>query len=160
MNEKFKCGGYIYKWGSKVGCTEYTIPEEVFKKGAPEDRSYPVTDGNFLVDDMLGVLGTAKVKFDEKGAWADIVIVSEPAKDALMHQSEGMLTVEEKPLKLGFMINRVKKDEQQKTIVKGSLRAIDISEVGIHDIEYVGFYGKENDDAGSVQNLPEPEHAL
>lgn len=147
MSEKVKCGGYIYKWGSKVGCTDYTIPEEVFKKGAPEDRSYPVTDGNFLVDDPFSVLGTAKVKFDEKGVWADIAITSEPAKDALMHQSEGELTIEEKPLKLGFMINRAKKDEQQKTIVKGNLRAIDISEVGMHDIEYVSFYGKENDDA-------------
>lgn len=160
MSEKFKCGGYIYKWGSKVGCTDYTIPEEVFKKGAPEERVYPVTDGNFLVDDPFSVLGTAKVKFDEKGAWADIVIISEPAKDAIMHQSEGKLTIEEKPLKLGFMINRVKKDEQQKTIVRGDLRAIDISEVGIHDIEYVSFYRKENGDAGSVQNLPESEPAL
>lgn len=116
--------------------------------------------GNLLVDDPFSVLGTAKVKFDEKGVWADIAITSEPAKDALMHQSEGELTIEEKPLKLGFMINRVKKDERQKTIVKGDLRAIDISEVGMHDIEYVSFYGKENDDAGSVQNLPESKPAL
>lgn len=147
IREKCKCGGYIYKWGSKVGCTDYTIPEEVFKKGAPEERVYPVTDGNFLVDDPFSVLGTAKVKFDEKGAWADIAITSEPAKAALMRQSEGMLTIEEKPLKLGFMIDRAEKDEQQKTIVEGHLRAIDISEVGMNDIEYVSFYGKENNHA-------------
>lgn len=144
MSEKVKCGGYIYKWGEKVGCTDYPIPEEVFKKGAPEERVYPVTDGSFLVDDPFSVLGTAKVKYDEKGVLADIVIVSEPAKDALIHQSEGMLTIEEKPLKLGFMINRVKKDERQKTIVEGCLRAIDISDIGIYNIEYVGHNGKED----------------
>lgn len=150
MSEKVKCSGYIYKWGTKVGCTDYTIPEEVFKKGAPEERVYPVTDGRFLVDDPFSVLGTAKVKYDEKGVRADIVIVSEPAKDALIHQSEGMLTIEEKPLKLGFMINRVKKDERQKTITEGCLRAIDISDIGIHDIEYVSTNGKEKEDGSAT----------
>lgn len=24
MSEKVMCGGYIYKWVTKVGCTEYT----------------------------------------------------------------------------------------------------------------------------------------
>lgn len=131
-----KVQGYIYKWGSKVGCTDYTIPEEVFKKGAPEENSYPVTDGNFFIEDPFSVLGRAKVRFDDEGVWADITIVSEPCKEVLKSD-------EKETLKLGFMFGTVKKNEKEKTIVTGKLRAIDISEVGMHPIEYVSFYGEE-----------------
>lgn len=146
MSEKVKCGGYIYKWGSKVGCTDYTIPEEVFKKGAPEERVYPVTDGNFLIDDPFSVLGTAKVRFDDEGAWADITIVSEPCKEALKSD-------EKESLKLGFMFGTVQKNENEKTIVTGKLRAIDISEVGMHSIEHVSFYGEEDSDDAATENV-------
>lgn len=148
MREKVMCGGYIYKWGANVGCTDYTIPEEVFKKGAPEERVYPVTDGNFHVDDPFSVLGTAKVKYDEKGVWADISVTSEIAKEAL--ESEALLTIEERKLKLGFMINNVCKNEHFKTIAACSLRAIDISDIGIHDIEYVSSNGKEKEDGSAT----------
>ena len=144
MSEKVKCGGYIYKWRTKVGCTDYTIPEEVFKKGAPEDRIYPVTDGRFICDDPFSVLGTAKVKFDEQGAWADISVTSEIAKEAL--ESEALLTIEERKLKLGFMINNVWKNEHFKTIAACNLRAIDISESAIHEIAYYDFCGKGESD--------------
>lgn len=143
MSEKVECGGYIYKWGANVGCTDYTIPEEIFKKGAPEDRIYPVTDGTFCRNDPWSVLGTGKVKFDEKGVWADITVTSESAQEALRADDE-------EKLKLGFMINNVWKNEHFKTIAACSLRAIDIAEIGIHPIEYVSFHGKEKEDGSAT----------
>ena len=148
MSEKVKCGGYIYKWGVKVGGTDYTIPEEVFKKGAPEDRVYPVTDGTFLVSDPWSVLGTGKLKFDENGAWADISLTSEAAKDAVLEEST--FEIEERKLKLGFMINNVQKNEISKTITSCRLTAIDIAECGIHPIEYVSRNGKEQEDGSAT----------
>lgn len=143
MSDKVKCGGYIYRWGHKVGCTDYTIPEEVFKKGASEEMCYPVTDGTFGygLSDPWSVLGTCKVKFDENGVWTDISLVSEPAEKAVLE--EATFEVEERKLKLGFMIGNVKKSEISKTITSCRLRAVDIAECAIHPIEYVRTNGEE-----------------
>lgn len=141
MSEKVTCGGYIYRWGIKVGCVDYTIPEEVFRKGASEEMSYPVTDGTFLRDDPWSVIGTCKVKFDENGVWTDISLASELAEKAVLE--EATLEVEERKLKLGFMINDVQKNEISKTITSCRLTAVDIAECAIHPIEYVRTDGKE-----------------
>ena len=141
MSDKVTCGGYIYKWGTKVGCTDYTIPKEVFKKAASEEMHYPVTDGTFLYDDPWSVIGTCKLKFDENGVWADMSLVSEPAKEAVLE--EATLEVEERQLKLGFMGVNVKKSEISKTITSCRLTAVDIAECAIHPIEYVRINGKE-----------------
>ena len=151
MSEKIKCGGYIYRWGVKVGCIDYTIPEEVFRKGASEEMHYPVTDGTFLYDDPWSVIGTCKVKFDENGVWADISLVSEPAEKAVLE--EASFEIEERKLKLGFMANKIKKDEISKTITSCRLNAVDIAECAIHPIEYVRVIGEEeeeNDSNGTV----------
>lgn len=144
---KCKLGGYIYKWGTKVGGTDYTIPEEVFKKGASEEMNYPVTDGTFLYDDPWSVIGTCKVKFDENGVWTDISLVSEPAEKAVLE--EATLEVEERKLKLGFMIGNVKKSEISKTITSCRFKAVDIAECAILPIEYVRIDGEEKKNDGS-----------
>lgn len=145
MSEKVTCGGYIYKWGTKVGCTEYTIPEDVFKKGASEDFTYPVTDGTFLYNDPFSVIGRCKLKFDENGVWTDISLVSEPAKEAVLEETT--FEIEERKLKLGFMINKVKKSEISKTITSCRLTAVDIAECAIHPIEYVRSNAEEDKQA-------------
>lgn len=154
MSEKVTCGGYIYKWGTKVGCTDYTIPEEVFKKGASEEMCYPVTDGSFLRDDPWSVLGTCRLKFDENGVWTDISLVSEPAKEAVLE--EATFEIEERKLKLGFMINNVQKSEISKTVTSCRLSAVDIAECAIHPIEYVRIVGEEIKN-GTDENLSESE---
>lgn len=121
-----KVQGYIYKWGTKVGCTDYTIPEEVFKQAASEENSYPVTDASFCTPEC--VLGHARIKFDSEGVWTYINVTSTAAKDAILNDDD-------EKLKLGFMVNNVEKDEDKKIVTKCRLTMIDISESGIHPIE-------------------------
>ncbi len=131
MSEKVKCGGYIYKWGEKIGLSGLFITKDKGPEIFDASGSYPVTDESFLYRDPLSVIGRGAIKLDDEGVWADITINSEPYAEALLDPEKG------EKFKLGFMVMNKKEDKETGEITKGYLMGIDVSEIGMEEIEYV-----------------------
>lgn len=126
-----KLGGYIYKWGEKIGLSDHFITKDKGPEMFDASKSYPVTDESFLYDDPFSVIGHGTIKLDDEGVWADITIISEPYAEALLDPEKG------EKFKLGFMVMNKKEDKETGEITKGYLMAIDVSEIGMEKIEYV-----------------------
>lgn len=126
-----KLGGYIYKWGEKIGLSDHFITKDKGPEMFDASKSYPVTDESFLYDDPFSVIGRGAIKFDDEGVWADIDISSEPYAEALLDPEKG------DKFKLGFMLMNKKMDKDSGEILKGYLMGIDVSEIGMEEIEYV-----------------------
>jgi hypothetical protein len=126
-----KLGGYIYKWGEKIGLSDHFIAKDKGSVIFDASKSYPVTDESFLYDDPFSVIGRGFIKLDDEGVWADITINSEPYAEALLDPEKG------EKFKLGFMVMNKKMDKETGEITKGYLMGIDVSEIGMEEIEYV-----------------------
>lgn len=126
-----KLGGYIYKWGEKIGLGDHFITKDKGSEIFDASKSYPVTDESFLYDDPLSVIGRGAIKLDDEGVWADITIISEPYAEALLDPEKG------EKFKLGFMVMNQKMDKSTGEITKGYLMGIDVSEIGMEEIEYI-----------------------
>ena len=126
-----KLGGYIYKWGEKIGLSDHFITKDKGPEIFDASGSYPVTDESFLYQDPLSVIGHGTIKLDDEGVWTDITIISEPYAEALLNPEKG------EKFKLGFMVMNKKMDKETGEITKGYLMGIDVSEIGMEKIEYV-----------------------
>lgn len=128
---KCKLGGYIYKWGEKIGLGSHFITKDKGAEIFDANKSYPVTDESFLYDDPFSIIGRGAIKLDDEGVWADIDISSEPYAEALLDPEKG------EKFKFGFMVMNQKMDKETGEIAKGYLMGIDVSELGMEEIEYV-----------------------
>lgn len=126
-----KLGGYIYKWGEKIGLGDHFITKDKGPEIFDVSKSYRVTDESFLYDDPFSVIGRGSIKLDDEGVWADITISSEPYAEALLDPEKG------EKFKLGFMAMNKKMDKETGEITKGHLMGIDVSEIGMENIEYI-----------------------
>lgn len=126
-----KLGGYIYKWGEKIGLGSRFITKDKGPEIFDASGSYPVTDESFRYSDPLSVIGHGTIKLDDEGVWADITIISEPYAEALLDPEKG------EKFKLGFMGMNKEMDKETGEITKGYLMALVISEHGMEKIEYV-----------------------
>lgn len=52
---KVNLGGYIYKWGEKIGLSDHFITKDKGPEIFDASGSYPVTDESFLYHDPLSV---------------------------------------------------------------------------------------------------------
>lgn len=116
-------GGYIYKWGEKIGLSDHFITKDKGPEIFDASKSYPVTDESFLYGDPFSVIGRGAIKLDDEGVWADITINSEQYAEVLLDPEKG------EEFKLGFMVMRKKMDKSTGEITKGCLMAIDVSEI-------------------------------
>lgn len=107
-----KLGGYIYKWGEKIGLSDHFITKDKGPEIFNASKSYPVTDENFLYDDPFSIIGRGAIKLDDEGVWGE-------------------------KFKLGFMVMSKKMDKETGEITKGCLMGIDVSEIGMEEIEYI-----------------------
>lgn len=128
---KVKLGGYIYKWGEKIGLSDHFITKDKGPEIFDANKSYHVTDESFLYDDPFSIIGNGVIKLDDEGVWADIDISSEPYAEALLDPEKG------EKFKLGFMVMNKKMDKSTGEITKGYLVGLDVSEIGMEEIEYV-----------------------
>lgn len=126
-----KLGGYIYKWGEKIGLSSHFITKDKGPEIFDVSGSYPVTDEHFRYDGIHSVVGHGTIKLDDDGVWADITINSEPYSEALLDPEKG------EKFKLGFMVMNKKEDKSTGEITKGYLMGIDVSEIGMEEIEYI-----------------------
>lgn len=126
-----KLGGYIYKWGEMISLGSHFITKDKGPEVFRVNGSYPVTDESFLYGDPLSVIGHGTIKLDDEGVWADITIISEPYAEALLDPEKG------EKFKLGFMVMNQKMDKETGEITKGYLMCIDVSEIGMEEIEYI-----------------------
>lgn len=128
---KVKLGGYIYKWGEKIGLGSHFITKDNGPEIFDASGSYPVTDESFQYRDPLSVIGHGTIKLDDEGVWADIDISSEQYAEALLDPEQS------EKFKLGFMVMNQKMDKSTGEITKGYLMGLDVSEVGMEEIEYI-----------------------
>lgn len=128
---KCKLGGYIYKWGEKIGLGSHFITKDKGPEVFRASGSYPVTDESFRYSDPLSVIGHGTIKLDDEGVWADITIISEQYAEVLLDPEK------REKFKLGFMVMNKKTDKETGEIIKGYLMGLDVSEISMETIEYV-----------------------
>lgn len=123
-----KLGGYIYKWGEKIGLSDHFITKDKGPEIFDASKDYRVTDECcFPYDDPFSLIGHGTIKLDDEGVWADITISSEPYVEALLDPEKG------EKLKLGFMAMNKKMDKSTGEITKGRLMEIEVSEFSLGD---------------------------
>ena len=123
-----KLGGYIYKWGEKIGLSSHFITKDNGPEIFDASKGYRVTDECcFKYDDPFSVIGRGSIKLDDEGVWADITISSEPYVEALLDPEQS------EKLKLGFMVMYKKMDKSTGEIIKGRLMEIEVSEFALGD---------------------------
>ena len=60
-----KLGGYIYKWGEKIGLSDHFITKDKGPDIFDAKKSYPVTDESFLYRGYLMGIDVSEIGMEE-----------------------------------------------------------------------------------------------